>query len=815
VNRLAHLVRRPRALVRAAALLALVPVLGVIALFVAAALTPLPPELVESRYSASTRFLDRDGTLLREVRADDATRARWVPLGEVGENATMAVLAAEDRRFYHHHGVDFLAVGRALVSNLVHRRVVSGASTLTMQLARLVRPAPRTAWGKFRQAALAIRIEASLSKSQVLEEYVNRAPFGPSVRGLDAASRLYFDKAPSELSVAEAAALAAIPRGPAVYSMSKHVDRVKRRRDRVLDRMLDAGWISEEAHDRAVSEPLVVQRQKGTFGAPHLIAAIRAGAVGQVPVLGAETVTTTVARDLQHEAEFAVQAMLRPLAKRRVTAASVVVIDNATGELLAYVGSPSFGDAAHGGQNDGVRAERQPGSTLKPFVYGLAMERLGFTAATALPDVELHLPVSTGVYAPNNYDERFHGPVRLREALANSLNVPAVWTASELGPDAVLARLRELGFSSLSSAPDAYGPGIALGDGEVTLLELTNAYATLARGGAWLPVRAVRQATARGGRTVVAPAAEPRRVMPAPVAHVLTDILRDDHARLASFGDRSALDLPFDVAAKTGTSKGFRDNWTVGFTREVTVGVWVGNFDGSPMREVSGITGAAPIFRVVMEAAMRDRPKASLAIDAPSATGDELVEVAMCPLSGGAPGPGCRHVVHEWLPRAHAPLATCTMHERVAIDVRNGLRAAPGCSSSIVEERDFERFDGRYRAWARDAGRPTAPTEFSPLCGGRPGAQAGTDGDRLRIGYPQDGARFILEPDRPLAQQTVLVRVEAKDTLRRVDLRIDGKVVSSVGSPYVTSWQLAPGEHVLVAEGPGMTPSAPVRIEVD
>ena len=189
----------------------------------------------------------------------------------------------------------------------------------------------------------------------------------------------------------------------------------------------------------------------------------------------------------------------------------------------------------------------------------------------------------------------------------------------------------------------------------------------------------------------------------------------------------------------------------------------------------------------------------------------------MCPLSGGAPGPGCTHVVRRVaaaIPTGRV-LAPCTMHERVADRRRNGLRAGPGCASSVVEERDFERFDGRYRAWARDAGRPTAPTEFSPLCGRRPGAQAGTDGDRLRIGYPQDGARFILEPDRPLAQQSLMVRVEAKATAGRVDLRVDGRVVSSVGSPYVTSWQLTPGEHVLVAEGRGMTPSAPVRIEVD
>ncbi len=812
--------RRRRSVIRALLASIVVSVVSVMGFAAMVAFTPLPGELGElgeASYSGSVRFFDRDGALLREVRADDAARARWVPLDEVGARATMAVLAAEDRRFYAHPGVDPLAAVRAAATSLLHLRVVSGASTLTMQLARLVRPSPRTLWSKVRQAALALRIEASLSKRRVLEEYLNRAPFGPAVRGIDAASRLYFDKRPRDLSLAEAAALAAIPRGPAVYSMSKHPERVQRRRDRILDRMCDAGWITGDDRDRAKAEPLVALHPKGTFGAPHLVAALEAGALDGPLARAAneiESVTTTIARDHQRAPEVSAEALLRPLAKRHVKAASVVVIDNATGDVLAYVGSPDFGDAEHGGQNDGVRAKRQPGSTLKPFVYGLAMERLGYTAATPLPDVELHLPVSTGVYAPHNYDERFHGPVRLREALASSLNVPAVWTASELGADAVLARMHDLGFASLAAAPDAYGPGIALGDGEVTLLELANAYATLARGGVWLPVRAVRAATTRAGGSMLVETSAPHPVMPRAVARVLTDILRDDHARIASFGERSTLDLPFDVAVKTGTSKGFRDNWTVGFTREVTVGVWAGNFDGSPMQEVSGITGAAPLFRAVMEAAMRGRSNEPLAIDEDGEEekgADDLVQVEMCPLSGGARGRGCTHVVHEWLPRSRATLPPCTMHEVVAIDRRNGLRAGPSCPRAFVEERAFERFDARYQAWAREAGRGTAPTELSPLCA----PSAPGPASELRIGYPHDGARYVLEPDRPVAQQRLAIRVEAPGATAPIAVRVDGRIASSGPSPYVSFWPLARGTHVIVADAPGMAPIAPVRIEVE
>jgi len=779
----------------------------VIALVVAAAMTPLPPELrAGAPRSESTRFLDRDGGLLREVRADDAARARWVPLDEIGTNAIKAVLAAEDRRFRDHPGVDPLAVARAFGSMLWHRRVTSGASTLTMQLARLVRPHRRDFGGKLGEMALALRIEASLSKERILEEYVNRAPFGPGLRGIEAASRFYLDKPSRDLSVAEAAALAAIPRGPAVYAMTKHPDRVVRRRDRIVDRMLGAGWISRDEADAAKKEPLAVRAGKGSFGAPHLIASLaREHRGGEVK--------TTIAPDLQREAEQAARATLRPLAKRHVSAASVVVIDNASGDVLAYVGSPDF-EAPGWGQNDGVRALRQPGSTLKPFVYGLAIERLGFTPATLLPDVELHLDVASGVYAPMNYDERFHGPVRLREALASSLNVPAVWTTREIGEAAMLERLRDLGFASLDREAEWYGPALALGDGEVTLFDLANAYATIARGGVWKRAR------------TIAGASDERRVMPADVAATLADVLSDKGARVAAFGEGSALDLPFDVAAKTGTSKSFRDNWTVGFTREVTVAVWVGNFDGSPMEGVSGITGAAPLFRAVMEAAMRGRRCAPMRL----AHEDGFTRVSICPLSGARATHDCGHSVDEWIPMAKlGELRTCAMHERVAIDLRNGLRAGRACPSAFVVERSFERFAAPFVAWAAAARRNVAPDAFSPLCPAthddrlegrecRGAICASADargGGALRIGYPRDGARFLVDPARARADQALAIRVDAPPGATSVDVRVDGRVVARVASPFVAYWPIAPGAHVVTAEARGLEPSEPVRISVD
>ncbi|MBX3215271.1 MAG: penicillin-binding protein 1C [Labilithrix sp.] len=778
-------------------------------LLVGAAFTPLPPALsAGGSYGASVRFLDREGELLREVRADDSARAVWVPLDEVGDGVVRAVLAAEDRRFDEHVGVDPAAAARAVATSIRARRIVSGASTITMQLARLVEPHPRTVRGKLGEMAMAVRIEASLSKARILEEYLNRAPFGAGVRGIGAASRYFFDKPPRELSTAEAATLAGIPRGPSFYSLVRRPDRVLARRDRVLDRMLAAGTIGPEEHARAKAEPLTLQIGKGGFGAPHLVDALLAGSLDpSVPALRGRTsrVETTIDRGLQREVERAAGDVLRPLAERHVTAASVLVVDNATGDVLAYVGSPRWEDDAHGGKNDGVRARRQPGSTLKPFVYGLAMEDLGWTPATVLPDVELHLATAGGTYSPRNYDERFHGPVRLREALASSYNVPAVFAATEVGVARVLDRLRDVGLGTLREAPEFYGPALALGDGEVRLYDLVGAYAAIARGGVHRPLRAVRAA-----EDVDLPAAPPeRRVMPEAEAAMLADVLRDRTARVAAFGEHSALDLPFAVAAKTGTSKGYRDNWTVGFTRELTVGVWVGNFDGSPMTKVSGITGAAPLFAAAISAATRRAPAA----DGPARAPAGVARTRVCALSGGAPSPGCKHVVEELVPRGHR-LAPCAMHEVVKVDVRNGLRATPACPARVVAERTFERFDGPFASWAHATGRAGAPNESSPLCGPSAAREivSGSRSD-VAIRYPRDGARFLVDPDRPRAAQAIPLKVDAPaaaDVALFVDGRLAGR--SAAGAPVY--WPLERGAHAIVAEAGGHR-SDPVGIVVE
>jgi penicillin-binding protein 1C len=793
--------RRTLVLVRRGATAALVvAAVALLVLAIAVWRTPLPASLSEPA-PVSVRVVDRGGRLLAEVRTRDGELAAPVSLAEVSPWVVPALLAAEDSRFFEHPGADPLAMVRACGQLVRERRVVSGASTLTQQLARTVVPHPRTARGKLGEIVMALRIERSFDKQRILEEYLGRVEFGPNLRGIDAASRYYFDKPARALDLGEATALVSIPRGPTLYDPKRGTLRLERRKQRVLERMRVQGLADEKAIALAKASPIRLTRGEKPLGAEHLVAALASGGIAQgAPGFASHrTVKTTLDAALQRAVEQATESEHARLSGARASAASVLVMDNESGDVLAYVGAPDFFDVKALGQNDGVRALRQPGSTLKPLLYAAGMQELGLTAASLLPDLELSFQSEKGVFTPKNYDRRAHGPVLVREALASSLNVPAVVVTDRLGVPRALAALHRDGFDSLTRPASDYGVALALGDGEVRLLELVRAYAMLARGGTLVRERVIRATVDATGSERQFPPSRPERVLDARIAAVVTDVLADPAARASAFGRGNVLELPFPVAVKTGTSKGYRDNWTIGYTREVTVGVWVGNFDGSPMVRSSGVSGAAPLFREVMTMAMNGRDPEPLV----DRTG--LVQVEVCALSGAVPSDDCSHRRRELFPRGREPHAACTMHETVAIDPVNGLRAGPACRSA--ERRAFERYPAEFSAWATDAGRPLAPEAFSPRC---PGTRAGSD-EAPHIRFPLDGARFHVDPDS--TKQEIVFAATAADG-RAVRFVLDGRPVGSVRAPFRVPWPLERGSHRLEAFV-GDRRSEPVRFVVD
>lgn len=776
--------------------------LALVALGIAVARKPLPAALARTP-EASLVITDRGGNKLYEVRTKDGALLAPVRVEDVSPWVVPALLAAEDGRFYSHPGADPLAMLRAFGQLVLEGRIVSGASTLTQQLARNVEPHPRTALGKLGEIVTALRIERDLDKAQILTEYLTRIEFGPNLRGVEAASRRYFDKPARALDLSEAATLAAIPRGPSLYDPERGLRRVERRRKRILERLSRLGLVEPREIERALAARITLNRGEHGLFPSQLVLGL---ATGLDPSLGSpgslRRVETTLDAGLQEEVTVLARRAVERIADRHVTSAAVVVLDNETGDALAYVGSPDFFDRKALGQNDGVQALRQPGSTLKPFLYAAAMERLGLTAASLLPDLPIAVSTEQGVFSPQNYDRRSHGPVRAREALASSFNQPAVALVERLGVEQGLEALRRFGFSTLTREADHYGVALALGDGEVRLVDLARAYAALARGGTLRRERLARAVVDAAGRRSERAPDPGKRIVDPRIAAIVTDVLADPSARSPGFGRDSALELPFPVAAKTGTSKGYRDNWTVGFTHEVTVAVWVGNFDGSPMVRSSGVTGAAPLFHEVMLAAMRGRTPAPL-VDRST-----LVEAEVCSLSGELPGDQCTHRHRELFVPGSEPHGTCTMHERVLVDRDAGGRSGPACPGA--ESRTFERYPAEYAAWARSADRPLAPAGASPRC---PSAELERlpSAPALSVEYPHPGTVFRLDPELP-RQEIVLAARAPEHAL--VTVVLDGKTLTTVRSPFRLPWQLVSGAHRLELRAPGAEPSV-VEFRVD
>ena len=576
------------------------------------AATPLAFETVRNAYASSDRLiLDRNGAIIQRIRVDDKVRrTAWTSLDEMSPALIDAVLASEDKRFFDHGGVDLRAATAAAISNLRGGTTTRGASSISMQVAAamdksLTRASDgRTVEQKIDQAQAAWTLERVWSKQQILETYLNTIFFRGEIQGVGAAAEVLFGKSAHGLNAAESALLAALIRAPQAPRAT-----VERRACEVLktlDAKGDCGQLAF-AMDRWGSA--AVMRNDGESIAPHVARYLPPVSKG-----GSAPLTSTIDRDLQLAAREAIAKHLQQLSGRNAQDAAVVVIDNATGEVLAYVGSSGRLSAA--GEVDAARAPRQAGSTLKPFIYALGLEKNLFTAATLLDDAPFSVDVGGGAYTPQNYAHDYVGPVSVRTALASSLNVPAIRALTLVGVAPSHALLRRAGLTTLVDDPDHYGFSLALGSADVSLLELTNAYRAIANGGVtsaaqFSPCAAKcrsdlsRPAVASmfSGSRQAAPTAVSTRLFSEASAWIITDILSDRGARYVTFGFDNPLALSHWAAVKTGTSKDMRDNWTIGFNMRVTVGVWVGNASGAPMHNVTGITGAGPIWADVMEAA--------------------------------------------------------------------------------------------------------------------------------------------------------------------------------------------------------------------
>ena len=727
----------------------------------------IPAELLRGLEAPSTVVVDRHGRVLYEALRADGTRIAPIDASAIPPMLGAATIAAEDRRFRSHIGVDPAALARAARHNLAEGRAVEGGSTITQQVAKLLIQRreglrPRGLRAKLRETLLALRLEHSFKKDEILAMYLNLASYGNQAAGAGRASQMYFGVDASMLTPAQAAFLAGLPQRPTAFNPWKSLASAQARQQTVLRRMHAEGTLSDERLREARAEQLSLRPRAATFNAPHFVEMVRAAAPNTTA-----RIRTTIDLDLQRNIEGIIDHERASLRAHGAANAAVVVLDNAAGEWLAWVGSADYGDVEHGGAINGPLVPRQPGSALKPFTYAAAFEQ-GLGPASVLPDIPAHFPTAEpGVlYSPRNYDGRYRGPLLARRALAGSENVPAVALASEIGVSTLLRLLTRAGLSTFDKTPAYYGLGLTLGNAEVRLDELVAAYAAFARGGVWRRPAAILDGGDRENGD------NERRVMSARTAFLVTDILSDPEARAYAFGRGNDLEFPFTVAAKTGTSQAYHDNWTIGYTREVTVGVWVGNFDRTQLKNSSGVTGAGPIFHSVMLAAAERRETTGAGPIVPRPEG--LERTAICTLSGMRANPWCPSRSLEWT-ASDAEALPCAWHHQ-----------SDGQLVTI--------YPPEYRAWelSQQVRPATAPARAAFVASGfSRKIHAAAD---LAIANPPAGAIYSVDPTLRREFQSLPLRVVSPRTVP-VTWLVDGSPVGETSSDRALAWPLMVGAH--------------------
>ncbi|NDJ84976.1 MAG: penicillin-binding protein [Chloroflexi bacterium] len=754
----------------------------------------------------STRIYDRNGKLLYEIVDLYGGSHRSVPVEDMAWCIAPATIATEDANFYSHPGVDIEGIARAMWINIRGGEVKAGGSTITQQVARNLlltkHPAEdRSLRRKLQESILAVQLNTRYSRDEILELYLNQTYYGNLAYGIDAASRTYFGKAPSGLSLAECAMLAGLPQAPGQYNPLVNPELAKQRQEIVLDLMVRHDKISPQQAEQAKQEVLVYQSASFEIQAPHFVAAVWTQLereYGDELYSGGLEVYTTIDLDWHNAAQRIAVRHLDLLnnppdgsSSKNAHNAALVAIDPYTGQILTMLGSPDYFDETTAGNVNAALAPRQPGSALKPFTYAVSFDparEYPWTPATMIMDVRT--PFVTRrleSYTPSNFGLVEHGPVLVREALASSYNIPAVVALEDIGVEQLVALSTRLGISTLTDT-SRFDLSLTLGGGEVRLVELTAAYSAFTNGGQRVDPVYILEIRNKDGDTIYeweppdpgTPELDPR------VAYLITSILADNNARIPSFGTTSALNIGRPAAAKTGTTTDFRDNWTVGYTPNLVVGVWVGNADNTPMVDVSGISGAGPIWNEFMRAVLLGQPAYDFAIP------DGLVRAEVCAVSGLLPTDACTQRVWEWFIEGTVPTEEDNLFQVYEIDSRTGQLATDDTPEVFRIEETYLVLPPEARDWASRQGIPPPPDGV---------VQLNTEDELpVKLLAPDPYTIFQISPITPRETQRIRLSVSVPLETVRVNYWLDEELVATIEEePFEYWWPLEPGQHELVA----------------
>ncbi|ACL69723.1 penicillin-binding protein 1C [Halothermothrix orenii H 168] len=725
---------------------------------------PFPEEKLKR--SQSTLVYSKEGKVLRAFISKDGKWRIWTPLEDISPHLIKFVVNYEDRFFYYHPGVNPLAIMRAFWQNIRTREIVSGGSTITMQVSRLMEPKKRTLKNKIIEAFRALQLEHFYTKNEILEMYLNLAPYGGNIEGVEAASYLYFGKAPSQLSYAEAALITSLPQSPTILRPDYNPDGARKARNKVLKRMLRSGVIDKDSYLEAMEEPVPASRREWPFIAPHLCRELH------LENNDRSRIYATIDSDIQLMTKRMLVNHLRAFKSKGITNGSVVVIDNKTHEIKAMVGSVSFFDEDNNGQVNGALALRSPGSTLKPFIYGLGICQGIITPGHYLEDV----PIDYGGYSPENYDRTYNGIVSAEEALKRSLNVPAVNLNARLNEGTDLYRLlKKAGISSIRNL-DNYGLAIALGGCEINLLELTSLYSSMACGGYYYePILTENKKT-----TSVKLFDEGTSFI---ITEILTELRRPDLPAAWQFTD-----LP-RIAWKTGTSYGHRDAWSIGYNPRYTVGVWLGNFDGRGSPNLVGARAAAPLLFDIFNVLNKNNPTGWF--ERPDTVGIRKV----CSLSGQLPNKYCPATVEEYYLKDRSPTVKCQFHRIVYLN-EEGYRVPKSIKKDFnLERKIYIHWPPRIASWRTSHGYPVY--QLPEL---QPDFQHQLSGKPPVIESPVEGVIYDLRQGVSDKYQKIAFTASVSNDVSHIYWFVDGSLIGTVKPGEKLFYLPEPGEHEVVCQ---------------
>ena len=771
--------------------------------------------LPEHLNTPSIRITDRNGHPLYEILPEIGGRHAVIALENIPNCMKQATIAVEDENFYTNPGVDLQGIIRALWINIQGGETIAGGSTITQQVARsLLLPnemSERSLRRKLRESVLAWQMARTLSKDEILALYLNQTFYGGFAYGVEAASQTYFGKPAADLLLPECALLAGLPQAPAYYNPFSNPEAALERQKTVLDLMQENGFISPKERLQAGQTPLSYNPTPFPIRAPHFVWMVKA----ELDTLNLDPNTSLVIRtsldlNAQTLAEAAVARQIASFKNdngldHNVNNAAVVVLDARNGEILALLGSADYFDTSISGAVNMAASPRQPGSAFKPFIYAEAFSPLSpspWTAATPILDVETVFPGKDGeVYIPKNYNGKEHGLVPARVTLASSLNIPAVLALQKVGVDEMTHLANRMGITSLAK-PEEYDLSLALGGGQMTLLELTSAYATFANNGFSTGHSSILDIRDADGNLLYQPETPAQaQIFDPRVAWLISDILSDDNARQLGFGKNSTLKIDRPAAVKTGTTTNFHDNWTVGYTPSVVVGVWVGNSDYRAMRDVNGLTGAAPIWQETIRGLLRGKPAE------PFARPDGLTRQEVCTYSGLLPTSQCDKTHTEWFLSETLPTQPDTIYRQIWLDLATGMLASNSTPHENRQLLTVLDLPAQAQRWAHAQGLILL-SDFS--------SQTANESVPLALISPQPGAVYRISDKLVLSAQQIPVEILASAGIINVTLWMDGVQVDSFNTqPYIHWWTLSEGIHRFQARGTDSNGQMVTSLEVE